>query len=89
MSCVDICPAKDALQFALSPRSPEATNGDEEGMRQRWLGRKVSGAAVAGVLFLLIAGIIVFGKAMGYWDNPFSESMYEYYVPNAQSINHF
>lgn len=89
MSCVDICPAKDALQFALPPRCHEAVNGDEKGIRKRWYARKLSGAAVAWALLLIVGGTIVGAKVLGYWENPFSESMYEYYVPRAQSISHF
>jgi Polyferredoxin len=89
MSCVDICPAKDALQLALPPRGKEAANGDEEGIKRRWAVRKLSGAKVALALLVIVGGMIVFAKVMGYWENPFTESMYEYYVPRAQSIGHF
>ncbi|MGL4666857.1 MAG: 4Fe-4S binding protein [Saezia sp.] len=89
MSCVDICPAKDALQLSLPPRHPDAQNGDEEGVKKRWYGRKLSGMTVALALLVVVGGTIVFAKVTGYWDNPFTESMYQYYIPRADSIGHF
>lgn len=89
MSCVDICPAQDALQLSLPSKQLPAENGDENKMGQRWHARKVSGVVLAFILLLLIGGTVVGAKMLGYWENPFSESMYEYYVPRAQEIGHF
>lgn len=88
MSCVDICPAKDALQLSIKPRKQTAANGDEPGIHKRWAGRKLSGALVAWLLVLIVGGTVIGAKLSGHWETVFPESMYEYFIPRAQSIGH-
>lgn len=87
-SCIDICPAQDALQFSLPPSQHEAVNGDMDGLQRRWSGRKLSGNAVAILLVLIVGGIICGAKLSDHWQTRIPEKMYQVLIPKATSIAH-
>ena len=88
MSCVDVCPAQDALQFSVRPLKKKAPNGDERAIARRWQGRKLTGAAVAVLLAVIVGGVIISAKISGHWQSSIPPKMYEFLIPRAQSLAH-
>ncbi len=81
MACVAVCPAQDALQFALSPRRADAP-------AERWRRRVVRPLAVCGVLAYLFFGLVLFARATNHWQTILPQSVYMQLVPRANQLTH-
>lgn len=81
MECLAVCPAQDALQFSLPPRTaPERT--------ARWHNRALQPRFVAGVLAILFFGFILAARATGHWQTNISRDVYMQLVPHADDYGH-
>jgi polyferredoxin len=81
MACVAACPAQDALQFALPPRS--APNS-----AARWYRRTMGPAATAAVLAYIFFGVILLARATNHWQTNIPRSVYMQLVPHANELSH-
>lgn len=84
MECVAVCPAENALQFALLPRGRAAT----ETSAARWNGRKLEPRMVAAVLALVFFGLIGVAQATGHWQTNIPRAVYMHLVPHADDYGH-
>ena len=81
MACVAVCSTQDALQFALPPVRSELP-------AQRWKGRVVGPAAVAGVMAGIFFGLILAARLTGHWQTNLPSAMYQELVPKVSSLSH-
>lgn len=88
LSCVEICPAQDALQLSLRPPKKLAVNGDTEGIKARWQGRKLYGISVIILIYLTMSIVIGYAKYMERWNSPVPDRYYKIYIPKAGSMGH-
>jgi hypothetical protein len=84
MECVAVCPAENALQLALVPRSSVA----EAGVAARWRNRAVQPRMVAAVLALIFFGMIGVARATGHWQTNIPRDVYMQLVPHADEYGH-
>ncbi len=82
MECVAVCPAENALQMALMPRTAEKTSV------ARWRGRALKPRMVATVLAVLFLGLIGAARVTGHWQTKISRDVYMQLVPNAENFDH-
>jgi polyferredoxin len=81
MACVAVCPAQDALQFALPPR--KATTAAE-----RWRRRSLKPALVCAVIAYLFFGVVLVARATNHWRSNIPEQVYMHLVPRANQLTH-
>lgn len=88
LSCVEVCPAQDALQLSLRPAKKPADNGNAEAIRKRWEGRKLTGIAVMTAICLILGGMIGYAKYVDRWNSPVPDVYYQKLIPNAGKLGH-
>src|SRR3569833_284270 len=81
MACVAVCPAQDALQFALPPRKAATA-------MERWRRRSLKPAAVCAVLAYLFFGVVLLARATNHWQTNLPEQVYMHLVPHANQLVH-
>jgi len=81
MTCVAVCPAQDALQFALPPRNAATP-------AQRWRRRALSPMAFAAVLAFLFFGLVIVAKTTGHWQTNLPRAAYMNLVSHAKEAAH-
>ena len=94
MTCVAVCPAENALQFALPPHRLSA--GEVSGLEvsgpalsaARWSHRTVQPRMVVVVLAIVFFGLIGLARATGHWQTHISRDIYMQLVPHADDYNH-
>jgi polyferredoxin len=74
LECVAVCPAEGALQLAL-PKVGKRT-------------RRVPAWAMAAGLAVLFFGIVGYAKAVGLWNSPIPNAVYQQLVPHAGEARH-
>jgi ferredoxin len=82
MECVAVCPAENALQFALPPRTPALPRP------ARWQHRTLQPQLVAGILAIIFFGLIGLARATGHWQTNVSRPVYMQLVPHADDYGH-
>jgi polyferredoxin len=81
LSCIAVCSAQDALQFALPPRKlPQPA--------ARWAGRALSPFAVACIIAYLFFGAVLFARATNHWNSDLPRAVYMQLVPHANELSH-
>jgi polyferredoxin len=89
MECVAVCPAENALQFALVPRNEAVSEAPvREAIAARWRGRALQPWTVAAVLAFLFFGLVGAARFTGHWQTNLSREIYMELVPNAQNFEH-
>jgi polyferredoxin len=78
MECVAVCPAENALQFALPPRKTALP----------WHHRIVRPAYAAATLAVLFFGLIGLARATGHWQTNVPRDVYMQLVPHADEYGH-
>ena len=81
MACVSVCPAQDALQFALPPRKASTA-------AQRWQFRSMTPLTVCAVLAYLFFGVVLLARATNHWQTNLPEQVYMHLVPRANQLTH-
>ena len=81
MICVSVCPAEDALQFALPPRKAAAP-------ARRWYRRALSPVVVAAALAYIFLGLVLWARATNHWKTNVPNEVYMRLVPKANSVTH-
>jgi polyferredoxin len=81
MACVAVCPAQDALQFALPPRKATTAAG-------RWQFRSLTPLAVCAVLAYLFFGVVLLARATNHWQTNIPEQVYMHLVPRVNQLTH-
>ena len=81
MACVAVCPAQDALQFALPPAAAPTPAA-------RWRRRILSPVAVAALLAVLFLGAVFVARATGHWTSHVPQDVYSVLVPHANDLTH-
>jgi len=81
MACVAVCPAQDALQFALHPRKAAAP-------AQRWYRRALGPVAVTAALAYIFLGLVLWARASNHWNTNVPNDVYMHLVPKAKSVTH-
>jgi polyferredoxin len=81
MACVAVCPAQDALQFALPPRKATTAAG-------RWQFRSLTPLAVCAVLAYLFFGVVLLARATNHWQMNIPEQVYMHLVPRVNQLTH-
>jgi ferredoxin len=87
MECVAVCPAENALQFALPPRDL-VDDGSTQATVTRWRNRIVEPRMVAAVLAILFVGFIVAARVTGHWQTDIPRDVYMKMVPHADEYGH-
>ncbi len=82
MECVAVCPAENALQMALWPRTIE------EAAVARWWGRVLKPQMIAAVLAIVFFGLIGVARLTGHWKTDVPREVYMQLVPSAESVDH-
>ncbi len=81
MECVAVCPAENALQFAMAPaKAAEA--------EQRWKGRVVGPVVTAAAVVALFVGTVAIAKATGHWQTHLPRRVYMELVRHASEFTH-
>jgi polyferredoxin len=89
MECVAVCPAANALQLSLPPRSLSGREVSETGASAaRWRYRALDPRLVAAILAILFCGLIGIARATGHWQTHVSRDMYMQLVPHADEYGH-
>jgi len=93
MECVAVCPAQDALQFALPPRrnvssAPLVTISAAESAAARWKGRILQPRTVAAGLAILFFSLVGLARLSDHWQTHLPQSVYMQLVPHADSFDH-
>ena len=88
LSCLAVCPAQHALQFALPPAKTKAAAGNVAAFTQRWRGRRLSGPTLALLLAIVVGGMIGAAKWSGHWQTRLPDEMYRQLVPQARQMAH-
>ena len=102
LSCIAICPAENALNFALPPHpaitysatafpanseaSPAAQSLAES--NARWHHRALQPRTVVAVLAILFFGLIGIARLTNHWQTNLPNSIYQQLVPHADDYNH-
>ena len=81
MACVAVCPAQDALQFALPPRKAATA-------AERWRRRSLKPLAVCAVLAYLFFGVVLLARVTNHWQTNLPEQVYIHLVPRANQLTH-
>ena len=81
MACVSVCPAQDALQFALPPRKAATAAA-------RWQFRSLTPLAVCAVLAYFFFGVVLLARATNHWQTNLPEQVYMHLVPRANQLTH-
>jgi len=81
MICVSVCPAGNALQFALPPRQAAAP-------AQRWYRRALSPVVVTVALAYIFLGFVLWAHATNHWQTHVPREVYMHLVPTANSVTH-
>jgi len=81
MICVSVCPAGNALQFALPPRQAAAP-------AQRWYRRALSPIVVTVSLAYIFLGFVLWAHATNHWQTHVPREVYMHLVPTANSVTH-
>ena len=81
MACVAVCPAENAMQFALPPRRDAVPE-------QRWHRRSLRPLAVAGVLAYIFFGIVLLARATNHWQTNIPRAIYMSLVPHVNEVSH-
>ena len=102
LSCIAICPAENALNFALPPH-PEpvyiptafptnpATSPAARSLalsNARWYHRAIQPHTVVLILSILFFGLITFARATHHWQTNLPHSVYQQLVPHADDYTH-
>ena len=102
LSCIAICPAENALNFALPPHSdptysstafpsnPETSPAARSLAlsNARWQHRALQPRTVVLILAVLFFGLITFARATHHWQTNLPRSVYQQLVPHADDYNH-
>jgi hypothetical protein len=88
MECIAVCPASNALQISLPPRSAVSNDAPAEANASRWRRRALKPQTVAAVLALLFLGLIGVARATGHWQTYISRYVYMQLVPDAENYDH-
>ena len=88
MECIAVCPASNALQISLPPRSAVSNDAPAEANASRWRRRALKPQTVAAVLALLFLGLIGVARATGHWQTYISRYVYMQLVPDAGNYDH-
>ncbi len=82
MQCVAVCPAENALQLSLPPRTrPDSVSG-------RWKLRALKPETIAAVIALVFLGLVGAARLSGHWQTNISREVYMQLVPNAEDFDH-
>ncbi|MFT4112369.1 4Fe-4S binding protein [Silvibacterium sp.] len=81
MACIAVCPAEDALQFALPARAADTA-------KERWRGRVLKPARVVIALALLFGGAVFYARITHHWRSDIPEEMYRQLIPEASRVHH-
>ena len=81
MACVAVCPAQDALQFALPPRRAAAPAA-------RWYRRALGPLAVTAVLAYIFFGAVLYARATNHWQSNIPASIYLELVSHSRQVGH-
>jgi polyferredoxin len=82
MECIAVCPAENALLFALPPRKQADTAA------ARWRNRVLEPRMVAALLALVFFGLIGVARATGHWQTNIPRDVYMQLVPHADDYGH-
>jgi polyferredoxin len=101
MSCISVCPAENALQFALPPHpiahTPAsaiplaAASLNAQSLAEsnaRWRNRILEPRAVVAILAILFFGLITVARLTDHWQTHLPRSVYQQLVPHADDYNH-
>jgi Polyferredoxin len=89
MECVAVCPAENALQFALAPRPVSTVESSQHAsIAARWRGRAIKPWTVAAAIALLFFGLVGVARVSHHWQTNLSREIYMELVPNAQNFEH-
>jgi polyferredoxin len=89
MECVAVCPAENALQFALPPRRGlNIENPSPAEIAARWYRRVPQPWLVAAILAVVFFGLIGAARATGHWQTKISRDTYMQLVPDSQNVQH-
>ncbi|HEV2486597.1 MAG TPA: 4Fe-4S binding protein [Terracidiphilus sp.] len=89
MECIAVCPAENALQFSLPPRTALTPDAPPiEAAAARWQHRALQPRMVAAVLALVFFGLIGAARATGHWQTNIPREIYMQLVPNAENFDH-
>lgn len=103
MSCISVCPAENALQFALPPhpisRTPASALAPPQAAASinaqalaesnaRWRNRILEPRAVVAILAILFFGLITVARLTDHWQTHLPRSVYQQLVPHADDYNH-
>jgi len=81
MACISVCPAQDALQFALPPRKASTAAA-------RWQFRSLTPLAVTAVLAYFFFGVVLLARATNHWQTNLPEQVYMHLVPRVNQLTH-
>jgi hypothetical protein len=81
MACVAVCPAENALQFALPPHKAATP-------AERWRKRVLSPAIICGLLAYIFFGLVLFARTTNHWQTSMPKSVYMQLVPRANQLTH-
>ena len=81
MACIAVCPAQDALQLALPPRTAPQPAA-------RWARRTLSPFAVACILAYLFFGVVLYARVTNHWNSELPRAVYMQLVPHADDLSH-
>jgi polyferredoxin len=88
LSCISVCPAENALQFALPPHRVSANIPEPALSIARWRHRTLQPRMVVAVLALIFFGLIGLARATGHWQTYIPRDVYMQLVPHADDYNH-
>jgi ferredoxin len=74
--CIAVCPAQDALQFALPPRVAATAP-------ERWWNRTVSPRALALSIAFIFFTLVLVARLTGHWNMAVPRQVYLDLVPHA------
>ncbi|MGA9060833.1 MAG: 4Fe-4S binding protein [Terracidiphilus sp.] len=81
LACVAVCPAENALQFALPARQASAPS-------QRWVRRAIGPLTVTCILAYVFFGLILLARATNHWQTNLPRDVYMNLVPHANEVTH-
>ena len=74
--CIAVCPAQDALQFAMPPRSAATAS-------ERWWNRTLSPRTLALSIAAILFAMVLVAKLSGHWNMTIPREVYMDLVPHA------
>jgi len=86
MECVAVCPAQNALQMSLPPRSLHGLEADPSA--SRWRGRELQPRLIAAVLAIIFFGLVGASRVSGHWQTNIPRQIYMTLVPHANEYGH-